>query len=276
MKKSLMKGWKSVKLSPLQAKFPEIPVEFHSGYRSPQVEPIPLIADSRHSSGSNSIIQIPKFSTNHHEIYRQRALKQKREIMSWLAIENPSPIELLKYISTCNTPYSNLLRRTIEELGMQIPVAESEEVDLIKHDSAIESAKTDIGITQYEEKMSKLNERKEKLLGRIRRKQDFLSKLNKETELLHRLIEMNGLNVEPPKTSDTSRLKTSTPPIITTREIVKHHDDDAYNKLWTENQEIQDMVDALQARLDRTRADQLEAIRDYSMKKVLSEMKKIK
>lgn len=214
--------------------------------------------------GSNTpLVTIRRTPYQSKNIQNPKAIKMKKEILEWLADENPPPIEVLKRVAECPTPYAKLISMASEELSYSLGPLRSEGLEELERNSSLNSAKVEVEIQQQQEKIIRSKNERNEIREKLKIVNKELSTLNSDIERLQRLSTLHDVDN---KENNLKRRIDSTFITESSSEEPKF-DDEVYKNLWLEQQQLLDVIQMLQNNLVSKQKEQVIEMRKYTRRK---------
>lgn len=214
--------------------------------------------------GSNTpLITLRQTSYSSRKIQNSISAKKKKEILEWLADENPPAIEVLKKVTESPTPYSKLISMAIEELSYSLGPLRSEGLEELERNSSLDSAKVEVEIQQQQEKLIRVKNEGNIIREKLKIANKELSSLNTEIDQLQKLSAIHDVEN---KKGNSKKRKDEVFVTETPSEEPKF-DDDVYKKLWMEQQQLHDVIQMLQDNLVTKQNEQVTEMRKYTRRK---------
>ena len=232
----------------------------------------PLITECACVHGSNSIVSVPAMITNHRDAIKKKALRQRQEILAWLAAENPSPVELLAKLATCSSEYSKLFKMSVEELEHEVRLKRVDHSAELEKEAAISTVKVEVQCQQLQDKLGRLRDNSERLREKLNAQKEILEQQNKEIDGLRALAEMHGVD------DSNIRQRRTIRPCHTAEQVKEQkeedmgipevkrfrYDQEQYHRLWDEGVALEKTLDQLTRELREKQAVQLEAVSEWA------------
>lgn len=242
-----------------------VPRQFFSTYRSREVNP-PKIMNTR-KIGTATDIFFNNTQMSIKDISHAHAVQQMKEILKKLEFSNPTPLELLRTLSNCSTPYSSLLKLASEELEYATKPARSQKLDELERESAVNSAKKEVEIQQAHDRLTRTKNEGNDLEVMMNRFQKRLDGVNTDINRLNDLLTLHGVSIEkdpnagkPKEVLIENELMQETPPPVL--------DEELYKQLWAEHIELLNEIDDLQVKLKEIQEQQTVAFREVARKRI--------
>ena len=256
-------------LPPLKTRSPlkSLPKEFQASYQPPQISPQPKAFSETYGTTGN-LVTLSKGKSSIKQIFKTRALSQKKDIFKELEDGNMDPIPLLEKLSHCSTEYAKLIGLAAEELGYYHTPVRSKDLEDLERESAVNSAKNEVEIQQQKEKLIKLKADNSDLKEKVRKKQRYLEQVNSDIERLQRLYEVHVPTDETEKKDSKSEQEAEDFQKALSANQAPKLNDELYRKLWVEHTELLEQIESYKTKLKETQENQLVAMKEYVQKKL--------
>lgn len=239
-----------------------LPPSFSRTYYSQEKD---LLTEFR--PGSNSpLIKIKNTYSTAKKNFQTKAMKMKKEILQWLADENPPPAAILKKVSECPTEYSKLISMVSEELEYSVSHTMHEKLDELDRDSSLNAVKLDVEIQQFQERLIRLTRDKNEIKGQLKIATDTLNKLNREIDMIQTLAASHGVT-ESNVGMKKSQMNFNDELYMKMQSQEQKLDEEAYRSLWLEQQNIEETLENLHSQLKEAQESQLNEMRKYIRRK---------
>lgn len=218
---------------------------------------------TEYRGGSNvPFITIHRTPYSSKSIQSSKAIKMKKEILEWLADENPPAIEVLKRVAECPTPYAKLISMASEELNYSLGPLRSEGLEELERNSSLNSAKVEVEIQQQQEKLIRAKNERSDINEKLKILNKELSTLNSDIERIQRLSTVHDIDNKKDETK-RHRGEDFIPEIAEEPKF----NDEVYKSLWLEQQQLHDVIQMLQNNLVSKQKEQVAEMRKYTRRK---------
>lgn len=219
---------------------------------------------TEYRGGSNTpLITIHRTPYSSKTIQNPKAIKMKKEILKWLADENPPAIEVLKRVAECPTQYAKLISMASEELSYSLGPLRSEGLEELERNSSLNSAKVEVEIQQQQEKLIRAKNERNYIKEKLKIANKELNLLNSDIERIQRLSTVH--DVENKK--DESKRRKGEADITEQSTEEPKFNDEAYKSLWLEQQQLLDVIQMLQNNLIAKQKEQVIEMKKYTRRK---------
>jgi hypothetical protein len=240
---------KLLPIQPLSA--PDVPPQFRKQAVS-QFRLSPFLTDLAPLSGSSSILSLPHVISDPKQIFRQKSLRQKRDLASRLSTENLSPQELFDHLATCNTTFAKFFRIIADELEFTVPRSNSDSLEKLATDSAIESAQKEVEWQREFDRLTKIQTENTELAAEIKAENLRLESMNSDITNSHFILSTYGI-VDAETTQTTAVVENEG--ILP--KITPVFDQQQMIGLWNEQQELLETIAKLEERLHEVQQEQM-------------------
>jgi hypothetical protein len=209
--------------------------------------------------GPTRIIAVPKTVSTSRRDLAHKSKMEKEALLDWLSWENPLPVDLLRRLSECSTPYARLLLRACEEMVHSLGPVRSDMLDDVEHNASLTCAKLEVEIEQQHERVVRMNNEARQLEDELSTLQKQLDQLNEDIDRIQKLSiihKVNEIKEKPKPTEDWSKFEDAVEPTI-------QLDDKMYQELWVEQQALTETTIRMQEQLAQKQETQIEEMKRY-------------
>lgn len=238
---------------------PNLPREYQSTYKPWKVSK-DEDSFSYFRSSLGSICRVPNTNINPSDSAKVRAHKQMKDIIGWISLENPSPIDILNRLSESLSPYNKLFAMAVEELSYVTKRKRSAELEKLERDTTFDTARREAEIQLIQEKIMKNKMVNHELNEKVKKCSNKLQRINSDLESIQRLREKYNVVLEEEQSKkEVVQVKRDEP-----KKEQTLFDEREYKKLCVERQSLFNEIDQLKEKLNTIHELQMDELKEIA------------
>jgi hypothetical protein len=167
---------------------------------------------------------------------------ERNEIFRWLSLENPHYSQLLRRLCETASPYARLIAIVLEEFENQILQPRDEKMLQLERDAELRISLVEAEIRRQNDRVTNLKKSNFQAKCEFGSGSTVLNGLNSDIKRLEKLLEEHGIDINEQEMRQTQDSGTDTKETVLDAPIL---DEDGYRELWTEQQELLDLLEIL-------------------------------